>query len=95
MALEMEGLTGVAHGERSPDRITHRNGDRERSCETRSGTAALEDPEDRLRRREPGLVTGPTEHTLARRLTPWNPDGVSSGPRHRPSKQPTASFDLF
>ena len=26
MAVEVEGLTGAAHGERSPDRLTHRNG---------------------------------------------------------------------
>ena len=26
MALEVEGLTGAGHGERSADRITHRNG---------------------------------------------------------------------
>ena len=31
MALEVEGLTGAAHGERSADRITHRNGYRDRS----------------------------------------------------------------
>ena len=30
MALEVEGLTGAAHGERSADRITHRNGYRDR-----------------------------------------------------------------
>ena len=24
MAVEVEGLTGAAHGERSPDRLTHR-----------------------------------------------------------------------
>ena len=36
MALEVEGLTGAAHGERSPDRLTHRNGYRERSWETRA-----------------------------------------------------------
>ena len=29
MALEVKGLTGAAHGERSADRITHRNGYRE------------------------------------------------------------------
>ncbi len=40
MALEVEGLTGAAHGERSADRITHRNGYRERRWETRAGTAA-------------------------------------------------------
>ena len=38
MALEVEGLTGAAHGERSPDRITHRNGYRDRVWETRAGT---------------------------------------------------------
>ena len=26
MALEVEGLTGAAHGERTPERITQRNG---------------------------------------------------------------------
>ena len=33
--LEVEGLTGAAHGERSPERITHRNGYRDRVWETR------------------------------------------------------------
>ena len=41
MAVEVEGLTGAAHGERSPDRLTHRNGYRERSWETRAGTVGL------------------------------------------------------
>ena len=44
MALEVEGLTGAAHGERSPDRITHRNGYRDRSWETRAGTVELKIP---------------------------------------------------
>ena len=44
MELEVEGLTGAAHGERSPARITHRNGYRERSWETRAGTVALKIP---------------------------------------------------
>ena len=30
MELEVESLTGAAHGERSPDRINHRNGYRDR-----------------------------------------------------------------
>src|SRR5205085_12427592 len=30
MELEVESLTGAAHGERTADRITHRNGYRER-----------------------------------------------------------------
>ena len=44
MAMEVEGLTGAAHGERTPERITHRNGYRERSWETRAGTVALKIP---------------------------------------------------
>ena len=43
-ALEVEGLTGAAHGERSADRITHRNGYRDRSWETRAGTVELKIP---------------------------------------------------
>ena len=35
MALEVEGLTGAAPGERSPDRINQRNGYRDRVWETR------------------------------------------------------------
>jgi len=30
MALEVQALTGAGHGERSVDRLTHRNGYRER-----------------------------------------------------------------
>ena len=30
MELEVESLTGAAHGERSPERINHRNGYRDR-----------------------------------------------------------------
>jgi hypothetical protein len=35
MEPEGEGLTGAGHGERRPDRITQRNGYRERDWETR------------------------------------------------------------
>src|SRR5262245_16694132 len=44
MDLAVEGLTGAAHGERSPSRINHRNGYRERAWETRAGTVDLEIP---------------------------------------------------
>ena len=42
--LEVEGLTGAGHGERSPTRINQRNGYRERTWETRVGSVALEIP---------------------------------------------------
>ena len=56
MALEVEGLTGAAHGERSPERITHRNGYRERAWETRAGTVALKIPKLRKGSYFPGFL---------------------------------------
>jgi len=44
MELEVESLTGAGHGERNPDRATHRNGYRERDWETRAGTVELRIP---------------------------------------------------
>jgi putative transposase len=44
MALEVEGLTGAAPGERSPERINQRNGYRDRMWETRAGTVELRIP---------------------------------------------------
>ena len=44
MDLEVENFTGAAHGERSPARINHRNGYRQRAWETRVGTVDLEIP---------------------------------------------------
>jgi putative transposase len=44
MELEIATLTGAGRGERSPERITHRNGYRERDWETRVGTVELRIP---------------------------------------------------
>jgi transposase-like protein len=44
MALEVDGLTGAAPGERSPERINQRNGYRDRIWETRAGTVELHIP---------------------------------------------------
>ena len=48
MELEVGGLTGAGHGERSAERLNHRNGYRERDWETRAGTVELRIP--KLRR---------------------------------------------
>ncbi len=44
MDMEVEGLTGAAHGERSDDRMNSRNGYRTRAWETRAGSVPLAIP---------------------------------------------------
>jgi putative transposase len=44
MALEVEGLCGAGHGERSPARTNQRNGYRERPWDTRAGRIELKIP---------------------------------------------------
>ena len=48
MELEVEALTGAGYGERSDERLTKRNGYRERTWETRAGAIDLRVP--KLRR---------------------------------------------
>jgi len=56
MELEIEGLTGAAHGERSPERINQRNGYRDRDWETRAGTVELRIPTLRKGSYFPGFL---------------------------------------
>src|SRR5215831_9272405 len=44
MELEIEGQTGAAYGEKSPDRLVQRNGYRDRVWETRAGSVELRIP---------------------------------------------------
>jgi transposase-like protein len=56
MELEVEGLTGAAHGERHPDRLNHRNGYRDRLWETSAGTVELRFPKLRKGSYFPGFL---------------------------------------
>ena len=56
MEMEVEGLTGAAHGERSPERINQRNGYRDRAWETRAGTVELRIPKLRKGSYFPGFL---------------------------------------
>jgi putative transposase len=56
MALEVDGLTGAAPGERSLERINQRNGYRDRTWETRAGTVELRIPKLRKGSYFPGFL---------------------------------------
>jgi len=56
MALEVETLTGAESGARSPDRLNHRNGYRDRDWETRAGTIELRIPKLRKGSYFPGFL---------------------------------------
>ena len=56
MELEVQGLTGAEHGERTADRLNQRNGYRERAWETRAGSVELRIPKLRKGSYFPGFL---------------------------------------
>jgi transposase-like protein len=56
MELEVQGLTGAGHGERSAERLARRNGYRDRDWETRAGTVELRIPKLRKGSCFPGFL---------------------------------------
>jgi putative transposase len=56
MELEVENLTGVGYGEKSPERLVQRNGYRDRDWETRAGTVELRIPKLRKGSYFPGFL---------------------------------------
>ena len=56
MELEVESLTGAPPGSRSADRLTQRNGYRDRTWETRAGTIELRIPKLRKGSYFPGFL---------------------------------------
>jgi putative transposase len=56
MALEVETLTGAEPGARTPERLNHRNGYRDRDWETRAGTIELHIPKLRKGSYFPGFL---------------------------------------
>ena len=56
MELEVGGLTGATHGQKSADRLAQRNGYRDRDWETRAGTVELRIPKLRKGSYFPGFL---------------------------------------
>ena len=71
MDAEVSAQSGADHGERSPERVTYRNGYRSRAWDTRVGTMELHIPKLR-----DGSYFPPPE-------ADWNPDGAARKPCYR------------
>ena len=77
MALEVEGLTGASHGDRSLERINQRNGYRGRAWETRAGTVELKIPKLRKGSYFPGFLE--PRRMAEKALTAVIPGGLHPG----------------
>ena len=78
MNLEVENLTGAAHGEQSVSRINQRNGYRGRAWETRVGTVELEIPKLRKGSYFPTILE--QRRALEKALTGGDPKRPTAGP---------------
>src|SRR4051794_41954948 len=67
MEAEVSELIGAAHGERTEDRATHRNGYRSRRRDTRGGGIQVQVPENRQGRFFPSLLQAPQSREQAPR----------------------------
>ena len=74
MNLEVENLTGAAHGEQSVSGINPRNGYRGRAWETRVGTVELEIPKFRKGSYLPTILE--PRRALEKALTGGDPRGL-------------------
>jgi transposase-like protein len=80
MELEVAAQIGATHGQRTPDRITHRNGYRARDWDTRVGTVELEIPKLRQGSYFPSLLEPRrrAERALASVVAQCYVEGVST-----------------
>jgi putative transposase len=61
MELEIDNLTGAPHGERSPDRVNHRNSYRDRDWQTRAGHCRAAHPQTAQGELPSGLFGAPPD----------------------------------